>query len=66
VNVFTSGAISKGIAGEELAPLIAEEGGVVAITDDGHCAEYRVNAPALEYARMFDLPVLTTARIIRW
>ena len=60
VNVFTTGAITKGIAGEELAPygsMIAA--GIVAITDDGHCLQnHEVMRRALEYARMFDLPVL--------
>ena len=60
VNVFTTGAITKGVAGEELAPygsMIAA--GIVAITDDGHCVQnHEVMRRALEYARMFDLPVL--------
>jgi dihydroorotase len=60
VNVFTTGAITKGIAGEELAPygsMIAA--GIVAITDDGHCVQnHEVMRRALEYARMFALPVL--------
>jgi dihydroorotase len=60
VNVFTTGAITKAIAGEELAPygsMIAA--GIVAITDDGHCVQnHEVMRRALEYARMFALPVL--------
>ena len=60
VNIFTTGAITKGLAGEELAPygsMIAA--GIVAITDDGHCVQnHEVMRRALEYARMFDLPVL--------
>jgi dihydroorotase len=60
VNVFTTGAITKGISGEELAPygsMIAA--GIVAITDDGNCVQnHEVMRRALEYARMFDLPVL--------
>ena len=60
VNVFTTGAITKGIAGEELAPYGAMiSAGIVAITDDGHCVQnHEVMRRALEYARMFDLPVL--------
>ena len=60
VNVFISGAITKGIAGEELAPIGSlKNAGVVAITDDGHCVQSNeVMRRALEYARMFDLPVL--------
>ncbi|HEY5954043.1 MAG TPA: dihydroorotase, partial [Terrimicrobiaceae bacterium] len=60
VNVFTTGAITKGIAGEELAPYGSMIGaGIVAITDDGHCVQnHEVMRRALEYARMFELPVL--------
>jgi dihydroorotase len=60
VNVFTTGTITKGIAGEELAPYGSMiSAGIVAITDDGHCVQnHEVMRRALEYARMFDLPVL--------
>jgi dihydroorotase len=60
VNVFITGAISKNIAGEELAPVGSlKEAGVVAITDDGHCVQNNeLMRRALEYARMFDLPVM--------
>jgi len=60
VNVFITGAISKNIAGEELAPLGSlKDAGVVAITDDGHCIQNNeLMRHALEYARMFDLPVM--------
>lgn len=60
VNVFISGAITKGIAGEELAPIGSlKSAGVVAITDDGHCVQNNeIMRRAMEYARMFDLPVL--------
>src|SRR5205814_5758096 len=60
VNVLPSGAISKDLAGEELAPIGSlKETGVVAITDDGHCVQnHELMRRALEYARMFDLPVL--------
>ena len=38
VNVLSTGAITKGIAGEELAPIGSlKSAGVVAITDDGNC-----------------------------
>jgi len=37
VNVLPSGAISKSLVGEELAPIGSlAKAGVVAITDDGH------------------------------
>jgi len=60
VNVFVAGAISKGIAGEELAPIGGlKQAGVVAITDDGHCVQNNeLMRRALEYAKMFNLPVL--------
>jgi dihydroorotase len=59
VNVFVTGAITKGIAGEELAPIGGlKKAGVVAITDDGHCVQNNeLMRRACEYARMFDLPV---------
>ncbi len=60
VNVFVAGAITKNIAGEELAPIGSlKQAGVVAITDDGHCVQNNeLMRRALEYARMFGLPVL--------
>jgi dihydroorotase len=60
VNVYISGAITKGIAGEELAPIGSlKAAGIVAITDDGHCVQSNeIMRRALEYAKMFDLPVL--------
>ncbi len=60
VNVFLTGAITKGIAGEELAPIGSlKQAGVVAITDDGHCIQSNeLMRRALEYAKMFDLPIM--------
>jgi len=60
INVFTTGAITKGIAGEELAPIGSmARAGIVALTDDGHCVQnHELMRRALEYARMFQLPVL--------
>ncbi|MSS99767.1 MAG: dihydroorotase [Pedosphaera sp.] len=60
VNVFVTGAITNGIAGEELASIGSlKAAGVVAITDDGHCIQNNdVMRRALEYARMFDLTVM--------
>ncbi len=60
VNVFVSGTITKGIAGEELAPIGSlRQAGVVAITDDGRCVQNNeLMRRALEYARMFDLTVM--------
>jgi dihydroorotase len=60
VNVFVTGAITKGIAGEELAPIGSlKRAGVVAITDDGHCVQNNeLMRRACEYAKMFDLLVM--------
>jgi dihydroorotase len=60
VNVFVAGAITKDIAGEELAPIGSlKKAGVVAITDDGHCVQNNeLMRRALEYARMFELVVM--------
>ena len=59
VNLYLTGAITNGIAGEELAPIGSlKQAGVVAITDDGHCVQNNdLMRRALEYARMFDLPI---------
>jgi dihydroorotase len=60
VNIFPTGAITKGIAGEELAPIGSmHKAGIVALTDDGHCIQnHEVMRRALEYARMFGLVVM--------
>lgn len=60
VRVLATGAISKNLDGEELAPIGSlKQAGVVAITDDGRCIQNNeLMRRAVEYARMFDLPVL--------
>jgi dihydroorotase len=60
VNVFVTGAITKNIAGEELASIGSlKRAGVVAITDDGHCVQNNeLMRRACEYAKMFGLPVM--------
>jgi dihydroorotase len=60
VNVFVAGAITKNLDGEELAPIGSlKQAGVLAITDDGHCVQNNeLMRRALEYAKMFDLPVM--------
>jgi len=60
VNVLATGAISKNLAGEELAPIGSlAQAGVVAITDDGHCIQnHELMRRAVEYARMVGVPVL--------
>jgi dihydroorotase len=59
VNVLPSGAISKSLMGEELAPIGSlKQAGVVAITDDGRCVQNNeLMRRAVEYARMVGLPV---------
>ena len=59
-RVYPIGAVTRGSAGEQLAD-IAElhAAGCVAITDDGHpVATSLMMRRALEYTRMFDLPVI--------
>ena len=60
VNVLPTGAISRNLTGEELAPIGSlAQAGVVAITDDGHCIQnHEVMRRAVEYARMVGVPVL--------
>ena len=60
VNILVTGAITKGIAGEELAPIGSmHKAGIVALTDDGHCVQnHEMMRRALEYARMFGLVVM--------
>ena len=60
VNLYITGAITKNLAGEELASIGSlKKAGVVAITDDGHCVQNNdLMRRALEYAKMFDLPVM--------
>src|SRR5206468_88833 len=60
VNLLPTGAISKNLAGEELAPIGSlAQAGIVAITDDGHCIQnHEVMRRAVEYARMVGVPIL--------
>lgn len=60
VNVFCTGAITKGLAGEEMAPIGAlANAGVVALTDDGRCVQnHGVMRRAVEYACQFGLPIM--------
>jgi dihydroorotase len=60
VTVFPTGAITKELKGEELAPIGSlKKAGVVAITDDGRCVQnHELMRRAVEYSKMFDLPVL--------
>jgi len=60
VNVLPTGAISKNLDGEELAPIASiVQSGVVAITDDGKCVQnHELMRRAVEYARMVCVPVM--------
>ncbi len=60
VNVLPTGAITVGLKGEQMAEIGSLKlAGVVAITDDGHCVQSNeIMRRAIEYARMFELPVL--------
>ena len=61
VNVYPIGAITKGLSGEELSPIgELKEAGVVGITDDGEpVANSMIMRRALEYSKMFKLPVIS-------
>ena len=60
VNVYPTGTITVGMQGEKLAPIGSlKNTGVVAITDDGLCVQNnQIMRRAVEYAAMFDLPVM--------
>ena len=59
-NVFPIGAVSLGLAGEHLSEFGEMfEAGIVAVSDDGRpIMDPRLMRRALEYARMFDIPVI--------
>ncbi len=59
-RVFPIGAVSKGLAGEELAEIgEMHSAGIVAVSDDGMpIMNANLMRRALEYAGMFDLPVI--------
>ncbi len=59
-NVFPIGAVSLGLAGEQLAEFgEMREAGIVAVSDDGRpIMDSSLMRRALEYARMFDFPVI--------
>jgi dihydroorotase len=63
VNVFPVGAVSKGLRGEELAEFGDMAGeGIVAVSDDGNpVADAELMRRALEYAKLFDFPVINHA-----
>ncbi len=60
-DVFPVGAITKGLAGKELAEIgLMVREGIVAISDDGNPVEdSRIMRSALEYAKFFNIPVFS-------
>ncbi len=60
VNVYPIGAVSKGLKGVELAEIgYMKAEGIVAVSDDGKpIANANLMRRALEYASMFDLPII--------
>jgi dihydroorotase len=60
IKVFPTGCITVGMKGQALAPIGSlKRSGVVAITDDGDCVQSNeLMRRAVEYAKMFDLPVM--------
>ncbi|MCX7716187.1 MAG: dihydroorotase [Endomicrobia bacterium] len=60
INVFPVGCITKQLKGEELTEIgELKKAGVVAISDDGHSVKNsKIMRRALEYSKMFDLPVI--------
>lgn len=60
INVHTTGCLTKGMEGKEMAPIGAlAKAGVVAVTDDGKCVQdNELMRSVLTYAKMFDLPIM--------
>jgi len=60
IKVLPTGCITVGMKGQALAPIGSlKRSGVVAITDDGDCVQSNeLMRRAVEYAKMFDLPVM--------
>ncbi|OGX38980.1 MAG: dihydroorotase [Omnitrophica WOR_2 bacterium RIFCSPHIGHO2_02_FULL_68_15] len=63
VTVLPIGAVTKGLAGESLAEIgELKAAGVVALSDDGHSImNAQLMRRALEYAKMFELPIISHA-----
>ncbi|MBI4227354.1 MAG: dihydroorotase [Candidatus Omnitrophica bacterium] len=63
VNVLPIGAVTKGLAGESLADIgELKAAGVVALSDDGRSImNAHLMRRALEYAKMFELPIISHA-----
>ena len=63
IKVYQSGAISKGLKGEELAEMgEMQKSGIIAVTDDGKpVSDASLMKKALIYANMLNLPVISHA-----
>ena len=63
IKVYQSGAISKGLKGEELAEMgEMQKSGIIAVTDDGRpVTDSSLMKKALIYANMLNLPVISHA-----
>ncbi len=64
INVFPTATISRGMEGELLAPIGSlHRAGAVALTDHNRCLQNNeLMRRALEYASMFDVPILDHCR----
>jgi dihydroorotase len=64
-GIYTTGAITKGRKGEEIAAIAGmKEAGIVMLTDDGDpVANANVLRRAMEYARDFDLPLASHCEV---
>ena len=60
VHVLPCGALSKGLQGEEMAPVGSlKAAGVVALSDDGKCIQnHSMMKNLVQYASQFSLPIL--------
>lgn len=60
IRVYTTGCLTIGMNGEQLAPTgQLKNAGVVAMTDDGKCVQSNeLMRRAVEYAKMFNLPIM--------
>src|SRR5210317_1966517 len=60
VKVYPTGCLTVDMKGEQLAPMGSlKNEGIVAVTDDGLCVQNNeLMRRAVEYARMFNLPVM--------
>lgn len=60
VHVYPTGCLTIKMKGEQLAPTgQLKKAGVIAMTDDGACVQSNeIMRRAVEYAKMFDLPIM--------